>query len=75
LSAKSGALPKIATSTAEWSMRLDAKGTEDFDISRRKGNLEALDTALQDQLGMTPGETRNREVLIVISATEPKLGG
>jgi uncharacterized protein (TIGR03435 family) len=48
-------------------------GIYDFDLSWRKGDLESLQVALHDQLGMTlVRQTRNREFFVVVAAAEPK---
>lgn len=48
-------------------------GLYNFDLSWRKGDLESLQSALRDQLGLTlVKEMRNREFLVVKTAVEPK---
>ena len=48
-------------------------GLYDFDLSWRRGDIESLQAALHDQLGLTlEKEMRNREFLVVKTAVEPR---
>jgi uncharacterized protein (TIGR03435 family) len=48
-------------------------GPYDFDLAWRSGNLESLQGALHDQLGLTLArETRDRKFFVVVTAIEPE---